>query len=51
MTGTSAALLRGEVDMTIANHDPAGFLGEQLIQLRFIPVTPPAIRHISLAVF
>jgi DNA-binding transcriptional LysR family regulator len=39
--GTSEALLRGETDLAIAPALPAGFLGDPLVRLRFMPVAHP----------
>lgn len=39
--GTSEALLSGRVDLAIAPVIPQGFIGEALMQLRFLPVAHP----------
>ncbi|MFC7516895.1 LysR family transcriptional regulator [Herbaspirillum sp. GCM10030257] len=41
LEGTTEALLTGKVDLAIANRVPPGFLGAQLMRLRFIPVASP----------
>jgi DNA-binding transcriptional LysR family regulator len=39
--GTSEALLAGRVDLAISPTIPQGFVGESLVQLRFLPVAHP----------
>lgn len=39
--GTTEALLKGQVDIAIANQVPAGFTGSPLIRMRTIPVANP----------
>lgn len=39
--GTAEALFQGQADLAIAPEVPAGFLGEQLMRLRFIAVAQP----------
>jgi DNA-binding transcriptional LysR family regulator len=40
--GTSEALLEGRADLAILPLVPAGFVGEALMRLRFVPVAHPA---------
>lgn len=41
LSGTEDAIVQGEVDLAIASNIPPGFLGERLMQMRFIPVAAP----------
>ncbi|HJV82861.1 LysR family transcriptional regulator [Noviherbaspirillum sp.] len=41
LSGTTEALLHGQVDLAIANAVPPGFLGMPLLRLRFVPVASP----------
>jgi DNA-binding transcriptional LysR family regulator len=41
MSGTSEALLQGRADLAIAGNIPQGFLGDSLMQVRFILVAHP----------
>jgi len=40
--GTDELLLRGDVDLAICSHVPAGFLGDLLMPVNFIAVASPA---------
>lgn len=41
LSGTTEALLEGRADIAIGSSIPQGFLGEPLMQIRFIPVAHP----------
>ncbi len=41
MSGTTEALLKGEVDLALTPQIPPGFVGEPLVRLRLIPVAHP----------
>jgi DNA-binding transcriptional LysR family regulator len=41
ISGTSEALMQGQTDLAISATIPQGFLGDALMQLRFIPVAHP----------
>lgn len=41
LSGTTEALMQGQVDLAISGQVPPGFLGTSLIRLRFIPVAHP----------
>lgn len=41
LTGTSEAITRGQADLAITHLVPAGFLGEALVRMRFLPVAHP----------
>ncbi len=41
ISGTSEALTEGQADLAIAATIPQGFLGDVLMQVRFIPVAHP----------
>ena len=41
LTGTSEAITRGQADLAITHLVPAGFLGESLVRMRFLPVAHP----------
>jgi len=41
ISGASEALLQGQTDLAITGRIPQGFLGDALMQLRFVPVAHP----------
>src|SRR6204780_337298 len=41
LSGTEEALVQRKVDLAICSHVPAGFGGDSLMRLRFIPVAHP----------
>jgi DNA-binding transcriptional LysR family regulator len=41
LSGTTEALLEGSADIAIGSSIPQGFLGEPLMQIRFVPMAHP----------
>jgi DNA-binding transcriptional LysR family regulator len=41
LSGTDEALLEGQVDLAIGSSVPAGFVGEALMRVRFVPAAAP----------